>query len=233
MATKKTTTRAPRTATLAQAVQDEFAPLRDMGFKSVSDVYDGVYDSTLASIGATRASIYCAIMGWTAPADSKFSKAKEQSVAVKRSSLNGIVNATGHMTQAERYKLAKESLGFPAMSHGDALARIREATVVTTTKDGVEKRTVTAKAVVAKVAERQAKKDADKEAKKAQKGQPQASKPDVTPPAEAMTRKARVSVQIAALMEELHGATFDPSANVGELSLLNNVLNQFCDAIVN
>lgn len=217
----KSTTRAPRKAKLSVATQEVF------GITLNAEMYDDLANQVMKVHGITRATIYGAIVGIAPDAKGVFSTSQDPSVKAMRSSVYGIITLCGQtLTPAQRSELAEQSLSWHSMSHGQALALIRRASVKLCDKDGKEVVKLTPKAVATVVKAHKAEKDAKKADKTAD-----APKVEPAVPEAAVTHKSRVSAAVAALMSELNAATIDPKAKVGELSLLNNVLNQYVEAV--
>lgn len=218
---KNTTTRAPRKNTLTVATQSV------LGIVLNAEMYDDLADSAKKIAGQVRATIYGAIVGIAPDAKGEFSTSQEPSIKAMRSSIYGIITLCGQtLTPAQRSELAEASLTWHSMSHGQALALIRRASVKLCDKDGKETVKLTPKAVATVVKAHKAEKDAKKADKTADKPKVEPAVPEV-----AVTHKQRVSVAVAALMTELNSATLNPKAKLGELSLLVNVLNQYVEAV--
>lgn len=217
----KTNTRAPRKSALTVATQSV------MGITLNAEMYDDLANQVMKVHGITRATIYGAIVGIAPDAKGLFSTSQDPSVKAMRSSVYGIINLCGQsLTPTQRAELAEQSLTWHSMSHGQALALIRRACERVVDKAGKETVKLTPKAVANVVKAHKAEKDAKKADKTADKPKVEPAVPEV-----AVTHKQRVSVAVAALMSELNAATINPKAKVGELSLLNNVLNQYVEAI--
>jgi hypothetical protein len=218
---KNTTTRAPRKAKLSVATQEVF------GIVLNAEMYDDLANQVMKVHGITRATIYGAIIGIAPDAKGVFSTSQDPSVKAMRSSVYGIITLCGQtLTPAQRSELAEQSLSWHSMSHGQALALIRRASVKLCDKDGKEVTKLTPKAVATVVKSHKAEKDAKKADKTANAPKVEPAVPEV-----AVTHKQRVSVAVAALMTELNSATLNPKAKLGELSLLVNVLNQYVEAV--
>jgi hypothetical protein len=228
--------RAPRVNAVSKAVVDTLAPLRNLGFESADAVYEGLFQADRQGALATRASIYSAIMGWLWKEQCNFSTATDESLSAKRSSLKHIVNATGCMTEAGRFELAVASLDWPAMSHGSALARIREGMTVGKDKAGKETRKIDTKAVAKAVVKAEAVKQAKKAEKKAEAvKQVQAKTPDVKVDDKAKTVKSEAYVVSQALMLLFDKAKYEKGTTPpdGDMAMLKNIINGIIKNIVN
>lgn len=219
---KKTTTAKPAPTKVATAV---FAGLKELGFAKPQDAFDAYADSTVRQVGAVRATIYCAIMGFVPAADSVFMQSNHPSIVAARSSVNGIVNQCGNLTTAERTAMAKASLKWPAMSHGQALSLIRRGNTSLREINALLEKAVAEKE--AAKAERKAEKEA---AKAGGKAAPRAAA-TVPVPAGAMTPKAEVSAMAIALMTKLNAVKYAKPVSNEELRLLKNVLDGFIERI--
>lgn len=201
------------------------AGLKELGFAKPQDAFDAYADSTVRQVGAVRATIYCSILGYLPAANSVFMQSNHPSIVAARSSVNGIVNQCGGLTTAERVAMAKASLKWPAMSHGQALSLIRRGNTSLR-----EINALLEKAVAEKEAAK-AEKKAEKEAAKAGgKAAPRAAA-TVPVPAEAMTPKAEVSATAIRLMTQLHSVKYAKPVSNEELRLLKNVLDGFIERI--
>jgi hypothetical protein len=190
---------------------------------------------------ATRGSIYCAIIGVLWKADSAFEKDERVGFGPKKSSLKGIVNVCGDLTEAERFELAKRSLAWPAMSQGGAFARIKDG-IETKTKAGKETKTLNVKAVDASIAKREADKkakaEADKALKKAMreaKAQPQAKSPEPAVAPEAMTVKHECFTMAEALLLKFDKAKYAKGKAFpdADKAMLKSILDGIIDNIIN